>query len=276
MFFKTYHCSDCDKEFTSLEQYNQDLKLCNHCVQETISQLKLQILQLQIENKDLTLLCKEQNIHTEPEVCLLEFKVKQDKLLEQVKICDANWVIIPAGQFDGEAMQEFEMLNTPVTFDMYDIYCLMNNIKQPSDDGWGRENRPVIYVDYNQVQAYIEWLNQQTGWQCSLPTEKQWEYACRAGTITNFWYGDLSDRRMMVVDTDKTMPTPGKHQANPWGLYDMHGNVWEWTSSKNGSKYFLCGGSWYNKENWLTCSARNISFAGVSYNNWGFRLIRER
>ncbi|MCW8931384.1 MAG: formylglycine-generating enzyme family protein [Gammaproteobacteria bacterium] len=274
MFSKTYLCKDCSEKVTSLENYNQDLKLCNSCVLETISRLKLQVLQLNIENKDLAQRCNDQNIPVEEKVCLTDFKTQQDTLLKQVKLNETHWASIPSGQLDGDKIAAFEMLSTPVTFEMFDIYCLKNEIKLPYDEGWGRESRPVIHVDYYQVQAYIEWLNQQTGWQCSLPTAEQWEYACRAGTITNFWYGDQSDSRMMVVDTTQTMPTPGKYPANPWGLYDMHGNVWEWTSSKNGSKYVLCGGSWYNKENWLTSSARNISFASGSYNNWGFRLMR--
>jgi len=143
MFSKIYVYQDCSDKFTSLEQYNEDLKLCNHCVKETISKLKLEILQFKSINKDLTQLCKTHNIQTEEKVCLTEFKFQQDKLLEQVNLNDANWASIPDGQFNGKSIAAFEMLNTPVTFDMYDIYCLKNNVKQPFDEGWGRESRPV-------------------------------------------------------------------------------------------------------------------------------------
>jgi len=222
-------CQKCAKDVTSMEHFHQDLKLCSLCVLETIDDLQLKILQLKKENKELSQYCKDQHIHTEKRISLIELKVQQEKLLEQVKICDSNWVSIPETLFDEQTIPAFEMLETAVTFEMYDHYCELNQIKAPSDEGWGRQNRPVIHVNYAQIQTYIDWLNQQTDWKCSLPTQEQWENACRAGSITHYWYGDAADYRMMVFDTDKTQPTPGKRPANPWGLYDMHGNVWEWT-----------------------------------------------
>ncbi len=190
-------------------------------------------------------------------------------------VCEANWADIPAGQFQEQFMPGFKMLSTPVTFEMYDCFCTDTHQPPPGDEGWGRENRPVINVSHNDAEQYALWLSEQTGWLCELPTEEQWEYACRAGTVTDYWYGDSPDPRMMVMGTGKTMPTPGTRMANNWGLYDMHGNVWEWTASNKHQEFILCGGSWYNKANWLTSSARNIAFPNEKNNNWGFRLLRK-
>lgn len=200
---------------------------------------------------------------------------KQTELFNNYRLCEANWAHIPEGIFQGQKMPGFKLLNTPVTFEMFDIFCASSGQQPPGDEVWGRENRPVININHINAVDYARWLSEQTGWDCQLPTEQQWEYACRAGTISNYWYGDTPDPRMMVMGTGKTMPTPGIRMANSWGLYDMHGNVWEWTSSNKGGEIILCGGSWYNKANWLTCSARNISFPTASNNNWGFRLIRK-
>ena len=198
----------------------------------------------------------------------------QNELFKHFKICEANWADIPAGRLNEMEIPAFKMLNTPVTFEMYDQFCAVHHIQSPGDEGWGRENRPVINVNHQNACDYAQWLSEKTGWNCQLPTEEQWEYACRAGTMTNFWYGDTPDPRMMVMGTGKTMPTPGPRMANPWDLYDMHGNVWEWTSSDKHGEFILCGGSWYNKANWLTCTSRNISYPQYCNNNWGFRLIR--
>ncbi|MCP3853017.1 MAG: SUMF1/EgtB/PvdO family nonheme iron enzyme [Gammaproteobacteria bacterium] len=203
-------------------------------------------------------------------------QLKQNKLFSQFKLCDANWSEIPAGRIESGEIAAFKMLNTPVTFDMFDLYCATTGEQPPGDNGWGRENRPVININYQDALTYSRWLSEQTGWHCQLPSVEQWEYACRAGTVTNYWYGDTPDPRMMVMGTGKTMPSPGTRLANSWELYDMHGNVWEWTSTAKGGEFILCGGSWYNKANWLTSSARNISYPNFSNNNWGFRLIRQK
>ena len=203
-------------------------------------------------------------------------KEQQNKLFSLYKLCEANWSDIPEALQTtySEKIPAFKMLNTPVTFEMFDRYCAATGQQPPGDNGWVRENRPVINVNYQDALTYARWLSEQTGWNCQLPTEEQWEYACRAGTVTDYWYGNIPDPRMMVMGTGKTMPTPGPRMANSWDLYDMHGNVWEWTATKKGDEYILCGGSWYNKANWLTTRARNISYPDFSNDNWGFRLIR--
>ncbi len=129
-------------------------------------------------------------------------------------------------------VDEFEIGETPITFDQYDEFCEATDREKPSDEGWGRGNRPVININWHDAQAYCAWLSQVTGDEYRLPTEVEWEYACRAGTTTRFFFGDnkedLTD--YAVFDTEKTEPV-GTKDPNAWGLYDMLGNVWEWTSS---------------------------------------------
>ncbi len=256
--------------------YKTDPALQIHRLKEQISQLQKE---LSDTNKQLQACLDRQCSVVEKPLESDEKQQQQNKFYSHYKICDANWIKIPGGIFySGEekelSLPAFEMLSTPVTFEMYDLYCAAIHQQPPGDNGWGRENRPVININYYNAIDYARWLSEQIGWHCQLATEEQWEYACRAGTITNYWYGDIPDPRMMVMGTGKTMPSPGHRLANPWGLYDMHGNVWEWTNSRKGGENILCGGSWYNKANWLTSSARNISFPDFSNNNWGFRLIR--
>lgn len=239
-------------------------------LKQRLAELEQQLSQKQAELDD----CRQTETSTPTEQALLEHQQQQNDLFHQFKLCEANWSDIPAGRFKEQEMPAFKMLNTPVTFEMFDIYCAMTHQQPPGDEGWGRANRPVINVCHQDAITYARWLTEQTGWQCQLPSEEQWEYACHAGTITDFWYGDIPDPRMMVMGTGKTMPTPGPRMANPWDLYDMHGNVWEWTSSNKHGEFILCGGSWYNKANWLTCTSRNISYPDFCNNNWGFRLIR--
>ncbi|OQW93315.1 MAG: hypothetical protein BWK79_11750, partial [Beggiatoa sp. IS2] len=123
------------------------------------------------------------------------------------------------------------------------------------------DNHPVVCISWNDAQAYCQWLSQQTGQLYRLPTEAEWEYACRAGTTTQFSFGNnendlqqyawfnanfgdktqpvgknpwgLYDKDLQYYawfsasSSNKTQPVGGK-KPNPWGLYDMHGNVWEW------------------------------------------------
>ena len=140
----------------------------------------------------------------------------------------------------------FELGKTEVTFAQWDAYVasgydLYYGPKQ--DEGWGRGNRPVIHVSWDDAQRYVTWLGRQTGQTWRLPTEAEWEYAARAGTETPFstgrcvttrqanYNGTIDDYASCGAKTganvDMTQPV-GSYPANPWGLYDMHGNVWEW------------------------------------------------
>lgn len=97
--------------------------------------------------------------------------------------------------------------------------------------GYGRKGQPVICVTHHAAMEYCRWLSEKTGKVYRLPTEAEWEYACRAGTTTRYSFGDdpekLEDYAWFVGNAEKPMPV-GKKKANPWGFFDIHGNVSEW------------------------------------------------
>ena len=133
-------------------------------------------------------------------------------------------------------------------------------------------NRPVEKVSWDDAQVFLTRLNEQqagnlpAGWSYVLPTESQWEYACRAGTTTAYSWGRLLPARMRIImPADIHRPVMwGQYAANPWGFFDMYGNVWEWTADwyqaayptgnpvvdptgpASGSNRVLRGGSWDN------------------------------
>ncbi len=155
-------------------------------------------------------------------------------------------VLIPAGTFRmGEkqsvhkvSVESFAMGRYPVTFAEYDYFCEATNRKKPDDRGWGRDNRPVIYVSWYDAVAYTEWLSEQTGQQYRLPTEAEWEYAARAGTETDYWWGNDIDKTKANYNCNLGHTSPvGDYDANPFGLYDTSGNVWEWTCSEFTDEY---------------------------------------
>ena len=105
-----------------------------------------------------------------------------------------------------------------------------------SDSGWGRGRRPVIDVTWDDAQTYVAWLSKITGKPYRLLTEAEYEYAARAGTETAYPWGDeIGDGTMANCDgcgsqwDNKQTAPVGSFAANGFGLYDMVGNVWEWT-----------------------------------------------
>lgn len=158
-------------------------------------------------------------------------------------------VEIPAGSFDMGAqpydsdavdsekplhqviLKRFQLGVTPVTFEQYDYYCKQTGIGKPNDEGWGRGSRPVINVSWNDVQAYIAWLNQQTGQHYRLPTEAEWEYAARAGSTTKYHWGNVIDSAYANNNNSETIKV-GSLKPNIWGLYDMSGNVRQWVEDR--------------------------------------------
>jgi formylglycine-generating enzyme required for sulfatase activity len=141
---------------------------------------------------------------------------------------------------------------------------------------------PVEDVSWNKVQTFIKYLNQKEGTnKYRLPTEAEWEYAARAGTTTQYFFGDDADnlgRYAWYKDNsgEKTHPV-GQKEPNPWGLYDMHGNVYEWVQDWYDENYYVRssasdprgpsggkervvrGGVWYREASYLR-SARRYGF----------------
>ncbi len=136
--------------------------------------------------------------------------------------------------------QPFALGVHAVTFDDYDRYVAARGGRQPADGGWGRAQRPVIDVSWHDAQAYCHWLQEETGRAYRLPSEAEWEYACRAGTTTPFHFGRQLTTRQANFNGNYTYngSSPGEYRgqtlpvgsfpANAFGLHDMHGNVWEW------------------------------------------------
>jgi len=166
-------------------------------------------------------------------------------------------------------------------------------------------NRPVEKVSWADAQIFLTRLNTQqsanipAGWAYVLPTESQWEYACRAGTSTVYSWGDdiNSSRANYNWDGDyntgvdfKQTRDVAQYSANPWGFFDMHGNVWEWTADRYGANYpagnplvdptgeasgslrVLRGGSWYNAGSGLRSAKRHGLTPSFRNNNLGFRV----
>lgn len=151
---------------------------------------------------------------------------------------------------------------------------------------------PVVEVSWGDVQAFIEALNRRTGWHYHLPTEAEWEYAARAGSATNYSWGDDIGRGRANCDgcgsrwDDERSAPVGSFRPNAFGLYDMHGNVWEWTrdcwhysyegAPGNGSAWesgtcerrVVRGGSWGNTPEDL----RAVSRVGYGPDYWNERL----
>jgi formylglycine-generating enzyme required for sulfatase activity len=108
--------------------------------------------------------------------------------------------------------------------------------------GMGQRGFPAISMTEHAANKYCQWLSAQTGHFYRLPTEAEWEYACRAGTNTAYSFGDdpskLGQYAWYYDNSDEKYQPVGKKQPNPWGLYDMHGNVMEWTADQFVPDYF--------------------------------------
>jgi formylglycine-generating enzyme required for sulfatase activity len=195
--------------------------------------------------------------------------------------------------------QSFAIGKYEVTFAEYDRYAKSANLKLPDDQVWGRDQRPVINVSFNEAQAYVAWLSKQSGLAYRLPSEAEWEYAARAGSNTAYWWGDSIGKNHAVCngcgsqwDGKQTAPV-GSLKANKFGLYDTAGNVWEWTQDcwhnnydqapTDGSAWLdanggecdrrvVRGGSWYYFPQGLRSANRN-RIGDAAYGT-GFRVAR--
>lgn len=179
----------------------------------------------------------------------------------------------------------WKMMPYEVTFDDWKLCFKTGGCRgvRLDDNGFGRGQRPVINVSYDEAVMYAQWLSSSTGKHYRLPTEDEWEYAARAGTTTPYWWGnEIGNNNANCSgcgsqwDGKSTAPV-GSFKANAFGLYDTAGNVWEWTSSCQGdcSLRVVRGGSWAYKPEFLRVFVRSWDVASLRYSNIGFRLVQD-
>jgi formylglycine-generating enzyme required for sulfatase activity len=163
-------------------------------------------------------------------------------------------------------LKPFYMAAREVTWDEYDEFAFSNDIRRkrrlglagPKDAGdavsrptppyadeswgWGKESQPVIGITQYSATKYCEWLSARTGKKYRLPTEAEWEYAARAGSTTAYSYGDdpdqLGDYAWYKANSEEQPHVGGQKKPNAWGLFDMHGNVAEWTRDAYSAEFY--------------------------------------
>ena len=220
-------------------------------------------------------------------------------------------VVVAAGSFDMGSTSDFEnpvhrvTIAKPfaigryeVTFNEWDRCVDAGGCKhRPDDRGWGRGDRPVINVGWSDAKAYLAWLSEKTGQAYRLPSEAEWEYAARAGTTTQFWWGgELGTGNANCRDCGgggrQTTPV-GSFKPSPFGLHDTAGNVAEWVEDcwndnyrgapSNGSAWtagqcrlrVLRGGAFDSQARYLRSSSRFRYDFDVRFFANGFRVLRE-
>ena len=236
------------------------------------------------------------------------------------KECDKGcpvMIVIPAGKFmlgspeneserrGNEGPQHevtiarpFAVSKFEVTFEEWDA-CAAAAACPQAADGWGRGRMPVINVSWRDAQQYVDWLSKLTGQDYRLLTEAEWEYAARAGATTRYSWGDEpgvgnADCNGCGSQWDLRQAAPaGSFKPNAFGIYDMHGNVWEWVEDTwhenydgaplDGSAWLwggdpsyrvVRGGSWRNESELVRAAVRDKRNINVRFDTLGFRVAR--
>ncbi len=225
------------------------------------------------------------------------------------------------------SLRPFYISDHEVTFAEYDAFCVATGRSLPQDSSWGRGDRPVINVSWYDAVAYCNWRSEREGLEPAyemvvsaitgasvrfdpykpgyrLPTEAEWEYACRAGSADPLTWGNSLSSLEANFDgrypygSAASGPYLGKTSAvrsykpNAFGLYDMHGNVWEWCWDYYGAyagesaadplgaswdwRRVCRGGSWVSSGNALRSAKRNCYSPDFSSTSLGFRLARSQ
>jgi formylglycine-generating enzyme required for sulfatase activity len=224
-------------------------------------------------------------------------------------------VVVPAGNFCmgsrnemGEKREHprhpvaiarpFAVAKFEVSFDEWDVCATFGDcVGSISADGEDRGKHPVINVTWQDAQRYPKWLSRMTGKRYRFLSEAEWEYAARAGTTTHFSFGNddavLGDYAWFTANAEGRPHIVGSRKANPWGLYDMHGNVAEWVDDCFHDTYqsappneaswvvgycsrrVIRGGSWRYGAKVLRAASRDWLEIDKSRDDVGIRIARE-
>jgi formylglycine-generating enzyme required for sulfatase activity len=192
----------------------------------------------------------------------------------------------------------FAVGRTEVTFAQWDACVAAGACRTVGDSTWGRGDRPVINVGWSDAMQYADWLAKMTGKPYRLLSEAEWEYAARAGTTTRFSFGDddteLGRYAWYFKNSDRKSQAVGTKAPNGFGLYDMHGNVYEWVADpwhetfenapSDGSvwrdnpmpnRHVARSGSWFFDAKNLRSAARVGPPSNLQDGNVGFRVARD-
>ncbi len=230
---------------------------------------------------------------------------------EDIKFVAPVMVAIPAGNFlmgsdqgaEDEkpvhhvALEAFSMSKHEITMQQFRVFALATG--RPAPQYLPQEsNLPATNVSWSEAVAYTQWLSNKTRRLFRLPSESEWEYAARAGTTTNYFTGDTLVNAANCIGcggqwSGKSVAPVGSFDPNEFGLYDTHGNVWEWVEdcwtdnydgrSKSAAaivvdgckRHVLRGGSWYNDADYARASYRGNEMFYFRDSGVGFRVVHE-
>lgn len=194
--------------------------------------------------------------------------------------------------------KDFYIGRYEITFNEYDFFAIETNRALPDDNGWGRGERPVINISWDDAIAYINWLNKTTGKEYRLPTSAEWEYAARGNTTSSYWWGnnpeDAHERANCRFGCktwwnsvfDNKTQVVGAFPPNDFGVHDTAGNVAEWTSDcadkiVAAQEQTAClkrqahGGAFTSKVENIAAYSQIAVTATKARKNLGFRLVQE-
>ena len=265
---------------------------------------KIDDIYIEINNINNMYIEINKNIKNINDIYLEIDKIKKNIVILENKI-GIKFTLIHTGEFtmgssfDRETPDHIVSISKPFYLGTYPVtQHEWKAVMGMDPSGFEGNDLPIQRVSWNDVQEFVTKLNEMEGTnKYRLPSEAEWEYACRAGTSSQYsfdddvstlgeyvWYGDNSDTKPHSV---------GRKKPNPWGLYDMHGNVWEWVQDKwhgnyngapddgsawedeDGSHRVYRGGCWYFSAMDCRSASRNHFVPDDAYHSLGFRLLRE-
>ncbi len=188
---------------------------------------------------------------------------------------------------------DFAISQYEITVQQYTLFAKATNRTIPDNMDWGPQPQPVVNVSWEDANAYVKWLSSMTGYYYRLPSEIEWEYVAKANSVTLYPWGDvMKPKQANCRDCNPAHPNQpqavGSYPINEFGVYDMLGNVWEWTNScyhpypidTNTDTDTDCvlksvrGGAWDSPSNDLRPSNRGYMVKHSYDDNVGFRVVK--